>query len=103
MSIPPNIVSGRRNFTGLFSCNRFRKIILDVFRFFEFSHGLGQNQKCLYFHGLSALPSGADIISPAQRVRFVPHQLTSDHVKRPSYYPPLREVHSPYSRFHSKR
>jgi hypothetical protein len=38
MSIPPSVVSGRRNFAGLFGCIWFRKIILVVFRFFEFSH-----------------------------------------------------------------
>jgi len=42
MDILPAVVSGRRNFAGLFGCNWFRKIILVVFRLFEFSHSQGQ-------------------------------------------------------------
>src|SRR5271154_2124151 len=42
MNIPPSVVSGRRNFAGLFCCNRFRKIILVVVRVFEFLHSQGQ-------------------------------------------------------------
>ena len=45
MGIPPSVVSGRRNFAGLFCSNRFRKIILVVFGFFEFLHSQGQNRK----------------------------------------------------------
>jgi hypothetical protein len=41
MSIPSRVVSARRNFAGVCRYNRFQKIILVVFRFFEFSHSQG--------------------------------------------------------------
>jgi hypothetical protein len=56
IDVPPSVVSGRRNFTAWFCSNRFRKIILVVFRIFEFLHSLGQSGR---FGGLpttSAIP-----------------------------------------------
>jgi hypothetical protein len=38
----------------------------------EFSHSLGQKRKRPRLHGMSVLPSGADIGRPHAQVRFVP-------------------------------
>jgi hypothetical protein len=57
MDIPPNVAFGCRDFADLFGGESFQKIILDAFRFFEFSHRLGHQRTSAFVTVTSASPS----------------------------------------------
>jgi hypothetical protein len=55
------------------------KTILRVLGSREFSHGLGHFRKSPFVSARSALPPGADIVSPTDHVRLVPKGDMAEH------------------------
>ncbi len=80
MSVLPRLVSRLRNLAGVFRCNWFRKIFLDVFRFFEFLHSQGHSRPNWTALATSGLSPIAIVARTSEMGRFVPVSEIADRV-----------------------